>query len=259
MTLHHTRAGAGEPLVLIHGTGSYGRVWEPVLDRLTREREVWTIDLPGFGESAPLPDGTPHTAPVFATAVASFLDEQGLERPHIGGNSLGGAIGFDLAAMGRAASVTGLSPSGLWLDREAAFARASLKGAVENLERLGESVYPVLRNPVGRTLMFSQLVAKPWRMDGDAAVDATRNLVSSPATMPTVDGLRGRFGGSIAPDIPVTVAWGVRDFLLFIRQGRRAQRAIPHARFVEMPGCGHVPMSDDPELTARVLLEGSAG
>ncbi|TXS51581.1 alpha/beta fold hydrolase, partial [Streptomyces sp. t39] len=69
-------------------------------------------------------------------------------------------------------------------------------------------------------------------------------------------------GGSVqftddVREVPVTIAWGERDRLLLRRQGVRAKRTIPGARLVRLPGCGHVPMNDDPALVARVLLDGS--
>ena len=59
-------------------------------------------------------------------------------------------------------------------------------------------------------------------------------------------------------DVPVTIAWGTRDRLLPPDQASIARQRLPRARFVSLPGCGHVPMTDDPDLVARVLLEGSA-
>ena len=55
MALAHVRRGSGPPLVLIHGIGSQWQMWQPVLDRVSREREVVAVDLPGFGDSAELP------------------------------------------------------------------------------------------------------------------------------------------------------------------------------------------------------------
>ena len=54
MKLAHDRFGDGPPLLLIHGLGSHRKVWRLVLDRLAAERDVIAIDLPGFGDSAPL-------------------------------------------------------------------------------------------------------------------------------------------------------------------------------------------------------------
>jgi pimeloyl-ACP methyl ester carboxylesterase len=59
MELNHHRAGAGEPLVLLHGIGSHWQMWEPVLPALTARHEVIAVDLPGFGDSPMPPPGTP--------------------------------------------------------------------------------------------------------------------------------------------------------------------------------------------------------
>ena len=53
MELVFERRGAGEPLVLLHGIGSRWQVFEPVLDLLASEFEVWALDMPGFGASPP--------------------------------------------------------------------------------------------------------------------------------------------------------------------------------------------------------------
>src|SRR5947209_20179554 len=98
-------------------------MWEPVLGRLQREREVVALDLPGFAGSPPPPPGTPAGVTSLTRLVSEFLDEIGLERPHAAGNSMGGRIALELAKQGRVRSVTALSPSGFHSEREAAFQR----------------------------------------------------------------------------------------------------------------------------------------
>ncbi|MER7112553.1 alpha/beta fold hydrolase [Streptomyces sp. NPDC000229] len=66
------------------------------------------------------------------------------------------------------------------------------------------------------------------------------------------------FSGDI-PGVPVTVAWGTRDRLLPPWQASRVKAMIPGARLVPLPGCGHVPMTEAPELVSRVLLENAGG
>lgn len=60
-----TRTGAGAPLVLLHGLGSSRHAWDPVIPALAEQFEVLAIDLPGFGDSEPLPQSgpTPHRRP----------------------------------------------------------------------------------------------------------------------------------------------------------------------------------------------------
>ncbi|MCD0171074.1 alpha/beta fold hydrolase, partial [Deinococcus sp. 23YEL01] len=54
MHFHAFRQGQGRPLLLLHGLGSNWRTWQPVLDGLSRQREVIAVDLPGFGHTRPL-------------------------------------------------------------------------------------------------------------------------------------------------------------------------------------------------------------
>ena len=54
-------------------------------------------------------------------------------------------------------------------------------------------------------------------------------------------------------DAPATVAWGTRDRLLPYRQAATAPERLPEADHVALPGCGHVPMSDDPALVVSVV------
>src|ERR1700704_3809703 len=97
------RGGRGPPLLLVHGLGLSWRSWEPVLDALEVRHDVVSIDLPGFGESPPLPDDAVPTATRLADAVESELDRLGLETPAVVGNSLGGWVALELARRGRAA------------------------------------------------------------------------------------------------------------------------------------------------------------
>src|SRR5215208_6540675 len=112
--LNHLRTGTGEPIILLHPLGAELVVWEPVMDLLGVERDVIAVDMPGFGRSPALADGTAPTPQALAAAVASFLDALGLERAHVAGNSLGGWVGLELARAGRALSVAALSAAGFW-------------------------------------------------------------------------------------------------------------------------------------------------
>ena len=90
----------------------------------------------------------------------------------------------------------------------------------------------------------------------------TRALLDGPGFRGTLRAGReeraSRFPAAIPAQIPLTIAWGTRDRLLLNAQARRARLILPGARFLPLPGCGHVPMGDDPDLVARVLLEGSS-
>jgi pimeloyl-ACP methyl ester carboxylesterase len=260
VTLVFDRSGSGPPLVLVHGTGGSRATWLPVIERLAGQREVFAIDLPGFGGSAPLPPGCPPTISTLADVLAECAGEHGLERPHVAVNSLGGAVALELARTSRACSVTAISPIGFASAAEFAYAAFSLR-AMYRLGHLTRHVAPFLfRSRAGRTVALWQSAGRGWRMPAEEALSASRAMLSARGFHDQVRAAKGyKYPGPPPPaEIPVTIAWGERDRLLNKRQAVRAQRALPDARFVALPGCGHVPFWDDPELIANVLLDGSS-
>src|SRR5690606_36797226 len=92
VTLSHTRAGLGEPLLLLHCIGHHRQAWDPVVDILATEREVIAVDLPGFGDSPALPGGLPHDLPPMNAALGALCAELEIGRPHVAVNSLCGRL-----------------------------------------------------------------------------------------------------------------------------------------------------------------------
>ena len=103
--------GSGEPLLLLHGIGSTHDDFTALRPRLDADYRVLAPDLPGHGRSPALP-GKP-TISAIADAIVADLDELGVGRVHILGNSIGARIALELAVRGRARSVVAISPSGL--------------------------------------------------------------------------------------------------------------------------------------------------
>lgn len=257
MGLAYDRLGSGPPLVLLHGVGHRRQAWGAVLDRLTPYRDVVVVDLPGHGESPPLDLGEP-AIPAMLAALFALLADLGLERPHLAGNSLGGRLALEAAVMGRAASVTGLSPAGFWRsEREARPARMTfgvMESAGGRLRRFGPSL---ARHTAGRALLYGAIVSHPSRMSPEQALGDMTAFLAARDALHAILAQMGPFSGQIPDGIPVTIAWGTKDRLLRPRQVLVAKAKLPQARIRPLPGCGHVPMTDDPVLVADVLLQGS--
>lgn len=260
MSLAYDRVGSGAPLVLLHGVTHRRQAWAPVVDLLVPHREVILIDLPGHGESGPLAhDGRTALAQTLDLLIEQF-DRLGLGRPHIAGNSLGGRLALELAALNAVRSVTALSPAGFWhANWDFAYTRAVF-GTMRGVGRALETAVPrLVHHTAGRGLMYAAIVARPSKLQPAQALgDFEAFKVAWPSYKLIVrEGTV--FREQIPDDIPITVAWGTKDAMLPPYQAKRARRALPNARHLSLPGCGHVPMTDDPDQVAAVLLQGSAG
>jgi pimeloyl-ACP methyl ester carboxylesterase len=192
--------------------------------------------------------------------VAGFLNELGLPRPHVAGNSLGGWIALELAKRGRVRSATALSPAGFHNRLEGAFQRRSLMLAVRASRLAAPHAERIFARPRLRKLAFLQLAAHPERIPPAELVATVRDLARAAWFDETLVAINdgGRFTGGGQITAPTTIAWGQHDRLLLPHQARRAARAIPHARIVTLWGCGHVPSHDDPAQVAELLLRASA-
>jgi pimeloyl-ACP methyl ester carboxylesterase len=253
------RHGSGEPLVLVHGVTHRRQAWYPVLDQLAAQREVILVDLPGHGKSDPfVPDGL-SVVDALRRDFREFLAAQDLTRPHVAGNSLGGRIALEAAANGDARSATALSPAGFWrTEASFAYTRHIFTSAADLSERLGPRVELLARTRAGRKFVYGLLMAHPGRPSADAALGDIRGFEYARPTLRVLLSAASPFTDPIPVGVPVTIAWGARDLVLPPWQAKVARAVLPNAEHVMMRGVGHVPMHDDPELVARVLLEGSA-
>jgi pimeloyl-ACP methyl ester carboxylesterase len=256
----YDRKGAGPPLLLLHGIGHHRQAWDPVLDRLAQSRDVIAIDFPGFGESPDVPAGVPDEVDAYVRTIHAFCVALDLGTPHVAGNSMGGLVGLRLGQIGAARSVTALSPAGIWTPRERAWAlsvmvtlhRAALRTPPTVVRRLA-------RTPSGRRVITGMVYHRPERRSPEAVVAETAAMRGALAFDRVLAlGKHGVVFEGDVPEVPVTIAWGTHDRILPPRQAGRAHRQIPGARIVSLPGCGHVPMNDAPDLVAQVILDGSA-
>jgi pimeloyl-ACP methyl ester carboxylesterase len=246
--------GGREPLLLIHGLGGSRTIWEPVIPLLESQREVIALDMPGFGSEPPLPPEVEATAANLAQALHQrHLGEPGLERPHVAGNSLGGWVALEMGRLGCAASVTALSPAGLW---GGALGERPMLGRVW-AQRLRPLVSAGLWTRPLRERAVATFAAHPERVPARAG----RELVLGWIDADGYDGANKSMREHIfepagyPPAVPVTIAWGEQDQLV---GPPRPECRPAGARFLVLPGVGHTPMWDDPELVARTLLDGSA-
>jgi pimeloyl-ACP methyl ester carboxylesterase len=253
--LVHDRTGRGEAVVLIHGIGHRRQAWDPIVDLLDDRYEVVRLDLAGFGESPAYPAGVPYTMDNACADLAANFTEWGLERPHVVGNSLGGAISLELAARDLVSSATVLSPAGFFGRVERVWPLTALS-LMRLASKLPDAVLrAVARSRAGRRMVGQLLYTHPERATAESTYADSLALKRATAFFPTIRAGLHYTLDATGIDVPVTIAWGTQDRLLRYRQSREAQRRLPTARHLPLPDCGHVPMIDDPELVVSAIEE----
>lgn len=250
----HFRAGAGEPLVLLHGLGMSWRAWEPVLAALQRHHDVLAPTLPGHRGAAPAPEAP--TISALVDILEAELDNAAMTAPHVVGNSLGGWLALELARRGRARSVTAFSPAGAWRSsRDLLRLQLGL--------RLSNGVYrnPLMSlyilHPLARRAALLGMMERADRMTRRQAADLLLDiractLLPESVRMGTREGQLAAFA---AGHCPIQIAWGRRDRVIgHRRHGVPLLERLPCAEQVMLPGVGHTPMYDDPERVTSLIL-----
>lgn len=251
--LNVVQAGAGPPLVLLHGTNSAASIWRPLMRRLARERHVLAIDLPGHGASPP----TSYAPGDFAADIAALLSRRGVERPAVVGHSVGGWTALELARSGCAGAVLALAPAGLWRRRSP---RATDLGLWVNwhvARRVGSRGDRLLRRPRARRWALASVAVHGDRVRAEDAVLAAQTARASAAFPRHFAETRSRRfsgGAAIDPDVTVHVVWGAQDRVALRTRSRFPDELPPHAVIETWSPCGHMAMWDRPDAVVSAAL-----
>jgi pimeloyl-ACP methyl ester carboxylesterase len=97
LRLHYVVEGRGPAVIFVHGLGGFAESWRHNVRPLANRATVYSVDLPGFGDSAK--PRTHYRLGYFANALRGFMDALGLAQASLVGHSLGGAVSITLALM----------------------------------------------------------------------------------------------------------------------------------------------------------------
>jgi pimeloyl-ACP methyl ester carboxylesterase len=247
-TLHYEEAGAGEPLVLVHGAWSDHTMWDLVVPGLAESLHVVTYDLRGHGRSEldPPDAGTVHDD---VADLVALIDHLGLAPANVAGISSGACIALRLAVEhpDRVRRVLPHEPPSAehLLDDPGSAAMLAEFGAtlavVQEQIAAGETVGAARR-------FFGDLVRVPF----DELPPANRRTALAHA-VPFLGQLRDPDAIALDADglrtltVPVLLSEGVASHPIAIRIVDRLARCMPHAERIVMDGVGHVPPMTHPE------------
>lgn len=252
-------SGQGSDLVLLHGLGGTWHIWKPLIPLLEKKHRVHAVTLPGHLHGPALPPGTPASRQSLVETLMADLRRRGIENPHLVGNSLGGLMALELARRGYARSVTAISPAGAWAKEE------DFK-AVSRTFRIVFAILPILIVLLALLLRFAgvrKALNKKAMEHGDrmpegecrAAMHSMRQTRILPELLRTM-----RRDGPIAPiktnGVPICIAWCEHDNVIpFEAFGRPMLELVQGSEHVTIRGVGHVPMYDDPQQLADIILQ----
>lgn len=245
-----------EPVLLVHGVGGWAENWRPVMSALASTgRQVIALDLPGFGQSE-APPRVRYFGPeeaFYPRFVLAAMDALKIERAHIVGNSMGGAIAYMTAvtAPTRTRSLVLVAPGGLGRD-VAFFLRAcSLPGfgLVARLPRPRGAARNVLRTcfyDAGR--ITPELYDEAERYGNSSFPEFVRALSAGVGIRGVRRSLRDAWVARSSQFTgPALVVWGREDFVLPLRHLADVHQAVPQAQIALIERCGHMPQAERPD------------
>jgi len=247
-------AGAGDPILLLHGLGTNRHVWRRVVPLLAADRRVHTADLPGFGESAP--PGKGFDLASAADALAAGLGGE-IEGPFdLVGSSLGGAVAVTLAQRhaDRVRRLVLCAPAG-FTPRPSVIAEVAghLGAGMMAFRRIAGS--QLTASETARRVLFWGAVAEPRHL---SAADARTMLAASGEATRIAQALACVLATDLRPAVaslrvPVGLLWGESDRVVSISTLRAIREMLPGSPTETIPGAGHIPQVECPEAFTRAL------
>jgi pimeloyl-ACP methyl ester carboxylesterase len=252
----YLRAGVGPPIVLLHGILQDSRAWHRQVEALSDEFSVVAWDAPGCGAS----DDPPETwrLPDYADCLAAFIDVLGLERPHVVGLSLGGALALELyrrhpglpATLVLAAAYAGWAGS---LPRDVVEQR--LQQALHEADLPPDRFVPGWIPGLLTEAAPADLVAGVVTMMSDFHPAGYRVMARSMAEADLRE---------VLPliDIPTLLLYGNVDRRSPLTVAEDLHAAIPDSELVVLPGVGHLSNAEAPDrfcAEVRSFLRHAAG
>jgi pimeloyl-ACP methyl ester carboxylesterase len=250
-------AGAGEPILLVHGLGATKGSFLPTVAALAGSFRTIALDLPGFGDSFK-PLGARYHPPFFARCVVELMDALGIDRAHVIGNSMGGRVALELGLRHpeRVGRLALLAPSLAWR-RERPWAPlvrmvSPQLGLVQITPRwLVEAI-------------VHRIIPGADRSWVQAGVDEFLRAYLTPrgrvafyaaARQIYLEEPHGSSGfwtrlGELEP--PALFVWGKHDGLVPIGFAAHVKNTLPSACHLELD-CGHVPQIERPAETHAAI------
>jgi pimeloyl-ACP methyl ester carboxylesterase len=255
------RAGAGPSVVLIHGMAGSLTTWDPVFADLARNCDVIAVDLPGHGTSSRLRGD--YSLGSLAAAVRDILDALEVKTATIVGHSLGGGIAMQFMYQfpERCERLVLVSSGGLGREVTPMLRALAVPGAgvaLAGITRLQHQRHVAAGGRLLRPLAGRVWNDLPYMLRQMATLDDPETRRSFLATIRAVievggQGINATDKLHLAAGLPTLIVWGENDRMIPSGHGDAAADLIPDCRLELIPGAGHYPHEDSPDLFASLV------
>jgi len=270
-TFRYLVTGSGPPIILLHGLLGFSFSWRRNLEALGECGTLYVVDALGAGYSDhPCPMDCGLRAQ--AERILGLMDALGIDSAPVAGNSHGGAVAMMMAGLSAEVGRPRVNPL-LLADPVHPWAEYQLLQRLLIDFPLALEIFgPLLiRSKLLQILFLRRLYGDPRRVTDEAIEGYTAALRQARTLeygMGVVKDWRNDLKRleSLAPhlaDIPAMLFWGTEDHAVKIESAARLARVFKQCEFIPLPGIGHMPMEEAPQLfnpaAKRFLLNACPG
>jgi pimeloyl-ACP methyl ester carboxylesterase len=266
INVHVRFMGEGVPIVLLHGSFASLHTWEAWQEDLSPYFMTISLDFPGHGLTGPDPEKR-YSIRDYSQLVIRLMEKLNLEKYHLAGNSMGGAVALQIASTrpDRVISLNLIDASGA----PTIPVRELPDSTVKSNSNGGALIFRVARNPIFSKLLLKCTPKFLFAMNmkqvyGDESkineltLDRYYELMlregNRKATLDRLTGPRDSDVDFSRLTMPTLILWGEKDSWIPVRQGYVLEKAIPGSNLIIFPGAGHVPMEEIPTESVAEYL-----
>jgi len=244
------RSGVGAPLIMLHAFPLNSGMWQPQLDGLKGAGRLLAPDFPGFGASAGMQ--AVDDLDDVARMIYEETKAQGVYRAAVAGCSMGGYLAFALLRVAPS-FVSSLALINTKASADDDQARANRLTLAARVKREGCSFlideWPQTALSAETMKHKPAVVAAIQAMISEATPDGVASAQIAMARRPDSTGLLNEI------DVPTVIIHGLDDRFVSEAEARAMAHAIPSAKFVGVPGAGHIPGMEQPESVSAALRQ----
>ena len=253
-----SRAGAGEPILLVHPFMLSHHSWRPVMERLSRGHDVMAVSMPGH-YGGPELGWRRSTFAHMVDHIEQEMDRAGWATAHIVGNSLGGWATLELACRGRARTATAIAPAGGWerlAPRDIAMGLTFVAAALASPAFRFTTHLPHQLVPI-RRVALKAVAHNPALIHPRDAHHVIRTALGATHPLQVVAACARSIPWELAEiDVPVHLVFAERDLVIPPkRYARFFTDRLPEARVTMLEGIGHCPQVEAPQLVADLVRD----